>query len=60
MKSGTQWRIHSHAIGSRATGLDYMPVYAEMFAMRVPRKDWEDLMNDVRALESGALQELNR
>lgn len=52
---GTQWRVGM----AGATGLDYgsLPVVFRM--VQVPRCDWQDVFEGIRAMESAALDEMS-
>lgn len=49
---GTQWRI---GMGG-ATGLDYNAVPTVLRLQGVPRAEWPQLFEDLRVMESAALQ----
>lgn len=48
----TQWRIGM----SGPTGLDYAALPMALRMIAAPRTDWQQLMADVRVMESAALQ----
>ena len=52
----TQWRIGM----SGATGLDYSPFFTRMDRMRLSDDDYEILFDDIRIIESEALQIMNK
>lgn len=52
---GTQWRCGPAGF----YGLDYTGVKALFELLRVPVDDWPELIDDIRYLESGALQAMN-
>ena len=52
----TQWRIGMNG----ATGLDYSPFFARMDRMRLSDDDYEILFDDIRIIESEALQIMNK
>ena len=54
----TQWRVVSGAAGLVVTGLDYAGARAGMKGMGI--EITPSLWGDVRIIEAGALQEMNR
>lgn len=53
---GTQWRIGM----AGATGLDYAALPPVMRLVGVSRKDWPDVFEGVRVMESAALQTMHK
>lgn len=53
---GTQWRIGF----SGPTGLDYGCVYARLDRLGLPQETWEQTYDDVRILESAALEQMSK
>ena len=53
----TQWRA---APMGGVIGLDYGAIAPVLRLLGVPRADWRDLFTDLRVLEDGAMQEINR
>lgn len=52
----TQWRVGM----AGATGLDYNVVPAVLRLQGVPRADWSQLFEDLRVMESAALQAMRQ
>jgi len=52
----TQWRIGM----SGPTGLDYAALPMALRMIAAPRTDWQQLMADVRVMESAALQAMRK
>lgn len=52
----TQWRVGM----SGATGLDYSVVPVVLRLQGVPRADWPQLFEDLRVMESAALQAMRQ
>lgn len=53
---GTQWRIGMNG----ATGLDYSALPFVLRALGIKSKDWSDIFDDIRLLESVALKEMRK
>ena len=51
----TQWRIGM----SGPTGMDYGAMYPLMERMALDADAWDELLDDIRALESAALDEIH-
>lgn len=52
----TQWRIGM----AGPTGLDYAALPVALRMIDAPRVDWQELMTDVRVMESAALQAMRK
>lgn len=52
----TQWRVGAGG----ATGLDYTPVFHKMDRMKLDPEDYEDLEDDIRAMEFAALEAMSK
>jgi len=52
----TQWRIGM----AGPTGLDYAALPMALRMIAAPRTDWQQLMADVRVMESAALQAMRK
>ncbi len=52
----TQWRIGMRG----AIGLDYCAIYPLMDRMQLSADDWMQTLDDIRAMESAALDELRK
>ncbi len=50
----TQWRVGMRG----AIGLDYCAIYPVMKRMRLSGEDWLQMLDDIRAMEAAALDEL--
>lgn len=48
----TQWRVGV----AGATGLDYGPLFRLMDRMDLGREEWDQLFDDIRVIESSALE----
>lgn len=42
------------------TGLDYAAVYPLLDRLAASPQEWDEMLEDLQALESGALSEINR
>lgn len=54
---GTQWR--TGGMGG-ASGLDYAAAYPLIDRLAKSSEEWDQLLEDLQTLESGALEEINR
>jgi hypothetical protein len=52
----TQWRI---GMGG-ATGLDYVVLFRLMDQLSLERERWDELLEEIRIMESVALEEMHR
>lgn len=53
---GTQWRVGF----SGPIGLDYSALPAVLRMVDVPRKEWTDVFDGLRAMESAALEHMHK
>lgn len=53
----TQWRVGG--MGG-VSGLDYSAVYPLLDRLAASSQEWDEMLEDLQALESGALSEINR
>lgn len=52
MRLTTQWRVGMGGI----SGLDYLPLFALLDRVTQSREEWDEMLDDVRVLESAALR----
>lgn len=53
---GTQWR--AAGLSGQRYALDYVPLFARMDRMGLTPDDWEQTFDDVRVLESAAIEQM--